>query len=648
MEDRRLAAIMFTDIVGYTALMGSDEDKAFDMLRRNHAIHEKLIKQFDGTLIKEIGDGTLASFSLASDAVRCALEIQKGCKEENIPLKIGIHEGEMVFMGSDVLGDGVNIASRLQESAEEGCVTISGSVYMDIKNKTGIRTEFIEEKSFKNVDEPIRIYSVTCEESQPVISGKITSDSNLPGKKSIIVLPFVDISPDQNNEYFSDGLTEEIITDLSHVHDLLVISRSSAMAFKGTKSTIHEIAKKVKVHYVLEGSVRKAGNHLRITAQLIDASNDVHLWAEKYSGILDDVFDIQEKVSSAIVDTLRIKLSTITKNRIAKQEISDLDVYDCYLKGQYELMKWTEDGLLTSLRHFQKALDITGENAVVYAGIAYSHYQFINMGYEFDEDHLKKAEHYAKLALRIDPDSPYAQVILGLCLGSWGGKFKEGIKYFKRALSVSPNDWDATYWLIAYYAHLGKSDTANSYIEQLKKIDPLTPMVLTFQGFVHMWCGEFDISLEFYKSMLDLYPGIPPIRWYYALNLAYCNRIDEACNHFEVTHKTQPNSLWYKEGILLSLALRGKKRELLSILKDSELEAWAKRNLAWSYYVAECYALIDEKEKAIDWLEISIQNGLVNYPFINEYDPFFENIRQETRFKKLMEKVKIEWENYEV
>ena len=171
-EERRLAAIMFTDIVGYTALMGSDEDKAFNMLKRNHEIHENLIKQFNGTLIKEIGDGTLASFSLASDAVRCAMEIQKACKEQNIPLKIGIHEGEMVFAGADVLGDGVNIASRLQESAEEGCITISGSVYRDIKNKAGIRTEFIEEKSFKNVDEPIRVYKVLCEEEGSNLSRK--------------------------------------------------------------------------------------------------------------------------------------------------------------------------------------------------------------------------------------------------------------------------------------------------------------------------------------------------------------------------------------------------------------------------------------------------------------------------------------------
>ncbi len=165
-EDRRLVAIIFTDIVGYTALMGKDEDKAFDMLKRNHAIHKTLIKQFNGTMIKEVGDGTLASFSLASDAVRCAMEIQKACREQDIPLKIGIHEGEMVFAGSDVLGDAVNIASRLQESAEGGCITISGSVYRDIKNKAGIRTEFMEERSYKNVDEPIRVYKVLDEQAE--------------------------------------------------------------------------------------------------------------------------------------------------------------------------------------------------------------------------------------------------------------------------------------------------------------------------------------------------------------------------------------------------------------------------------------------------------------------------------------------------
>ena len=275
-EDRRLAAIMFTDIVGYTKLMGSDEDKAFDMLARNHTMHETLIKKHNGMLIKEIGDGTLASFPLASNAVRCAIDIQKEAKSLKIPLKIGIHEGEMVLAGSDILGDSVNIASRLQESAEEGCINISGSVYKDIKNKSDIQTKFIEEKSFKNVDDPIKVYKVCCEEVE--IENKPEISPNKETENSIAVLPFVNMSDDLAQEYFCDGMTEEIINALSHVESLKVIARTSAFMFKGKPKDMREIGKKLDVETLLEGSVRKAGNRLRITAQLIKVSDGSHLW----------------------------------------------------------------------------------------------------------------------------------------------------------------------------------------------------------------------------------------------------------------------------------------------------------------------------------------------------------------------------------
>ena len=266
MQKRRLAAIMFTDIVGYTALMGSDEDRAFEVLRKNREIHSKLIEQFKGTLIKEMGDGMLISFNLASDAVRCAIEIQKACKEQNIPLKIGIHEGEMVFEGNDVLGDGVNIASRLQGETKEGCITISGSVYRDIKNKHGIQAEFIEEKTLKNVDEPIKVYQVFCqEENVPQNRKAIKAKSKLkyyllgslslvliafaiwqtPPRKdvsnlpiipasvevdrSIAVLPFTDMSPNEDQKYFCDGVLEEILMHLYKIGDLRVRHRASVI-----------------------------------------------------------------------------------------------------------------------------------------------------------------------------------------------------------------------------------------------------------------------------------------------------------------------------------------------------------------------------------------------------------------------------------
>jgi len=394
-EDRRLAAIMFTDIVGYTALMGRDEDKAFQILRKNREIQRPIIKKYRGEWLKEMGDGILASFHTSSDAVRCAGEIQNVANKAGISLRIGIHEGEVVFEGGDVLGDGVNVASRLEELAEEGCINISGAVYKDIKNKAGIEAKFIEEKTLKNVDDPIKIYTVTCKELSQDKSSRITSDSSITKRKSIIVLPFINMSPDPDQEYFSDGLTEEIITDLSHIHNLLVISRSSAMTFKGTKKKISEIVDEVNVRYVLEGSVRKAGNNLRITAQLIDALTDTHMWAEKYSGTLDDVFQIQEDVSKSIVETLKLMLSPEEETKLAERPIDDPLAVDCYMKASYEIMRFTESSIDGALEYLQNGLDIVGENPLIYAGMGYAHFHYVNLGVG-QEEHIEKAKEYTR------------------------------------------------------------------------------------------------------------------------------------------------------------------------------------------------------------------------------------------------------------
>ena len=373
---RKHTAIMFTDIVGYTALMGKDEDKAVEMLAKNHSIHKSSIEKFRGTLIKEIGDGILASFSLASEAVRCAIEIQNACTEQKIPLKIGIHEGETIFARGDVLGDTVNVAARLLETSKEGCIFVSDTVYKNIKNKADIQVKFVEERTLKNVDELLKIYNVSCQAFTSKTMRPTSPESAPSKKKSIIVLPFDDMSPESDQEYFSDGLTEEIITDLSHINDLLVISRSSAMTFKGTKKKIKKISKEVDVQYVLEGSVRKAGNNLRITAQLIDGLNDTHLWAEKYSGTLDDVFQIQEDVSRSIVEALKLMLSPEEETKLTERPIDDPIAIDCYMKASYEIMRFTESSIDRALKYLQNGLDIVGENPVIYAGMGYAYFNY--------------------------------------------------------------------------------------------------------------------------------------------------------------------------------------------------------------------------------------------------------------------------------
>ena len=431
---------MFTDICGYTALMGEDEERAFQLLRKNRDLQRLLIKKYKGEWLKKMGDGILASFTTASDAVRCAGEIQNAAKKAGIPLRIRIHEGEVVFEGADVLGDGVNIASRLQESAEEGCITISAAVYGDVKNKADITAKFIGERKLKNVEELVKVYHVICEK---IVSDTIIreqTDRTSPEKKSIIVLPFVNISPDPMQEYLSDGLTEEIITNLSHVHDLLVISRSSAMTLKNSNMTIKEIANKINVQYVLEGSVRKADNDLRITAQLIDAFNDTHLWAEKYRGTLDDIFDIQEKVSQSIVDELKLKFTYNEDEKIASNPITNIHAHECYFKARYELWKGTKESYDLSLKYLNNGLDIVGENALIYAGLGYVYWFYVNGGYS-DDTYLEKAEEYVIKAFELEPGIPIGHMVLGMIYNLRGDQI-QFLEQLIISLEHDPNNPD--------------------------------------------------------------------------------------------------------------------------------------------------------------------------------------------------------------
>jgi len=648
MQERRLAAIMFTDIVGYTALMGKDEDHAFEMLARNRKIHQELIKKHQGILIKEVGDGTLASFSLASDAVRCAMDIQKESKHQQVPLKIGIHEGEMVFEGADVLGDGVNVASRLQEMSDEGCITISGAVYRDVKNKAGILTRFLEETTLKNVDEPVKVYQVICEEEfEEGILEKRQND--LPGKKSIIVLPFENMSSDPEQEYFSDGLTEEIITDLSHVHDLLVISRNSAMTFKGTRKKTREIAREVNVRYILEGSVRKAGNQLRITAQLIDGLHDTHLWAEKYSGTVDDVFDIQEKVSRSIVDALEVKLSPKESETISTKPVENFKAYECYLKARQEYWRFTEDSLERALQLLQQGFELAGDNELLYAAKGTIYWQYVNSMLKPGKNYgsyLKDANTCADKVFELNPNSSAGYVLKGsVCQNS--GKPGEAIQYFQKAVNHDPNNPDALMFLGYMLAASGKEKMGRGFLVKAAKLDPFNPALQGSAGWADFFQGNFSAALEYWIKFYQMDPENPLFRWYYAWFLSVGDRIDEALsilNSIDISiSRMKP---WENLCLFQRYVLNGQKKDAIKCV-STELTEAAKWDDVFSLIMAESYAKLNEPDRALEWLKNVVKFGIINYPFLNEYDPLLENIRSDERFKKLMEEVKIKYEQFE-
>jgi eukaryotic-like serine/threonine-protein kinase len=465
-------------------------------------------------------------------------------------------------------------------------------------------------------------------------------------EKSIIVLPFENISPDPDQEYFCDGMTEEIITDLSHVHDLLVISRSSAMTFKGTKKTIPEIARAVNVRYVLEGSVRKAGNSLRITAQLIDALNDAHLWADKFSGTLDDVFDMQDKVSRSIVEALRLRLTQNEDQQIAKKPLVDMRAYDCYLRARREIYRFTDEGFEEAKRLLRAGLNIVGDNALIYAGLGYTHLASADIGMKPIET-IDKAGKYAEQALRLDPETSTAHLVLGYVQMMHGNQ-RECIRHCKRALSIDPNDYDANLWLGMSLCFVGKMQEVFPIAQRMIALDPLNPVSYWMETFGHFFEGRF---LEAYESLkrdpLGASLEVPVFRLWLAYSLTYANLRREALALLDQATETLKTEDFVLRSLpLLRAALQGDRRFITEMI-TADLVTAASIDCMKACFLMSFYAIVGDKEMTLKWLEAAVGRGLINYPFYNNYDPFLAKIRGEPRFQKLMERVKYEWEHFE-
>jgi non-specific serine/threonine protein kinase len=465
-------------------------------------------------------------------------------------------------------------------------------------------------------------------------------------EKSIIVLPFENISPDSDQEYFSDGLSEEIITDLSHIHDLLVISRNSAWTFKGSSKTTKEIAEKVNVRYVLEGSVRKSANNLRITAQLIDANNDSHIWAEKYSGTLDDVFDIQEKVSHSIVSSLRLKLSPKESHEIDKRPFDNVYAYDCYLKANQEIYQFSKDSLDRAVHLIQNGLDIVGQNELLYEAMGNAHIQYVNFGVSSDEMYLRKAEEWIEKLFTLNPNSSQGYFLDGLI--RWKrGDWEEGVRRLQKSLALDPNNPRPREYLVYITSVAGKIHVSSMLLPKLLDIDPLTPLFQCFPGWIEYMEGNFKGALKFMQKMYHMDPENPLYGILYANFLTRIQQFEEAYSIIDKVAKKAPETNLVYLGLFRKYALIGEEKEALKMAtpKFQDAMRWDEQ---FSWEMAANFSLIGHKQKALDWLENAVTRGFINYPFLKDYDPLLQNIRGEERFIKLMERVKYEWENFKV
>ncbi len=475
-------------------------------------------------------------------------------------------------------------------------------------------------------------------ESSPPASGMASSE-----EASIVVLPFDNLSPDPNDAFFSDGLTEEIIADLSKVRSLRVISRTSAMVLRDSKKDVPTIARQMKVRYVLEGSVRRAANHVRITAQLIDASSDAHLWAEKYSGTLDDVFDIQERVSRAIVDALQVKLAPEEHARMAARPLTDIAAYDCYLRARHEMSQFDEASLARAIELAQKGLQIVGDNELLYAAMGIAYCRRVNVGIA-PEASLSEAERCAAKIAALNGESSHAY-LLRATISKQRGNLQQAARELKRVLATDPNDAEALLLLAYVYLEVGRPAAARPVIRRLLDVDPLTLVNHCMPGWADNDEGRFEEATSAYRAFYEMAPDNPMARGLYGWQLAGVNRVDEALPILDSLFADLPDAPLGRLALCLASALRQDKAGVLAAAE--RLTDAATGDDYFAVRLAECYALVGEKEEALRWLEDARRRG-VSYHVPVSKSWVLSSLHGDERFRDLIQRMKEQSERFEV
>jgi TolB-like protein len=475
---RKLSAIFSADAVGYSRLMQEDEISTIRTLEDSKELMTNFIQQYRGRVVDAPGDNLLAEFASIVDATECAVKIQRKLKTKNADLpdnyrmefRIGINLGDVVEKADRIYGDGVNIAARVESMAEPGGICISGAAYDHVENKLELEYKNLGEHTVKNIAKPVRVYRIRIEIEAP--DPQVSIKLKLPDKPSIAVLPFTNMSDDPRQEYFSDGMAEDLMTDLSKISGLLVISRNSAFAYKGKSIEAKQIAEKLGVRYLLEGSVRKAGDQVRINAQLIDATTDHHLWAERYDGKMDNIFGLQDKITQKIVAALAVKLAKGEQKHSANRETSNIAAYDAFLKGMDYLNRQSRTG--KTLSYFEKAVKLDPNYGRAYAGLAgaYDDLSWLNLferlGLSFQEARLWM-RHYLQLAMK-NPTS-FASVLNAKII-YLERRYEEAIAEIGRAITLNPNDARSNWNMAGALTAGARPEEAIEYAKMALRIDP--------------------------------------------------------------------------------------------------------------------------------------------------------------------------------
>ncbi len=477
-RNRRLSAILAADVAGYTKLVEQDTDGTVAAWKaaRTETVDPAVAKH-SGRLVKLTGDGFLAEFSTVQDAVACAIAMQDGLWSSPLDFRMGINLGDVVDDGEDIHGEGVNIAARIEALAPPGGINISGLVYEAVRNRIEATFEDLGEQEVKHVSAPVRVFSVSTLDTEIESDGDVAAALTLPDKPSIAVLPFVNMSDDPEQEFFADGIAEDVITTLSCFRSLFVIARNSSFTYKGNAVDITQVSRELGVRYVVEGSVRKAGNRVRVTAQLIDALSGNHLWADRFDGTLEDVFDLQDRITEQIVLAVAPEVEAHERERARRKPPENLDAWELFQRGLWHFYKITADDNLEARQLFQRATDLDPNFSSPHAGVAYTHFFDRIQGYVDDPDaSLIQGLAVAERAVALDDKDAFAQYVLGRLL-NFNAQSDRAIATLEKAVALNPNYAQGHYALGSALNWDGRAEEAVPKLDLAMRLSPQDPMI---------------------------------------------------------------------------------------------------------------------------------------------------------------------------
>ncbi len=655
-QQRRLAAILLTDMVGYSALIQTDEARALSLLEEHNRLLRGFFSRYEGREIKSTGDGFLVEFASVLQAVECAIAIQQGVNGRNqsqpltqrFEIRIGIHLGDLEFRAGDVFGDGVNIVSRVEPLAAPGGICITRQVYDLVRNRLDVPLASIGTPPLKNIKTQIEIYRLILPwhapdrfvgtrpaEARPAGMGSSVT-VRPPGartnddRRSLAVLPFADLSPNGDHEYFADGITEELIDAFARVRGLKTISRTSVFALKGKHLDALEIGHRLGVDAVLEGSVRALGDRLRVNAQLINAADHGHLWSERYDREMGDVFEIQEGIARAIVDTLKPRLTKEGDGKLVDRPCCDPDAFNLYLKGRYFSGKGSGESYRRAIRYFEHALKIAPDYAPALAGQADAYVQLASQGHLLPDEGYPKARAAAEEALQFDDRVVEAHLAIAAVHQLYDWEWAKGEQSLRQAIGIEPGNALAHYSYSLYLQIMGRIDESIAEAERALDLDPLSLMINRHLGFVLYFGRRYSEAIAALEKTLELDPEYPIT--HEILGEAYLQSGDT--EHAAAAFERETHPVFRLSGEALLHAMAGNKEEARTIL-DRVIAEY--RTVA-AYQVAQITSLLGETERSFEWLELARRQRDPGLTLL-KVDPLLEGIRQDPRYHSLLERL---------